>query len=140
MPSFAFIFRFLLSFISSFIHPPSYISTVFITRLFLHFSWRMLYMTSLLFISLSLLSSRSKHSVLSYLTLGIIPSESPFQTYVTVSANPYSPSGPYSPKSLYFASSTHPNRSSKFRARDFQRFLTVRMVQSSIPRGFPQYR
>lgn len=135
MPSFAFIFHFLLSFISSFIHPSSYISTVFITRSFLHFSRRVLYMTSLLFISLvSLLSSRSEHSVLSYLILGIITSESSFQTYVFISANLYSP------KSLYFASSTHPNKSSKFRAREFQQFLTVRMVQSSIPRGLPQYR
>jgi len=132
MPSFAFIFRFLLSSLL-YIYLLSYIS-IFITRslLLVHVIWLsyFTYLLSFIIIIINIMYYSISFSILS-------PASPCFRSCIIVSANPlFSLYNLLLPKSLYFASPTHPKRHSKFHARECQRFLTV--IQLTIPQGFLQ--
>lgn len=103
-----------------------YISIVFITHSFLTRAiWFLFYLSRLVYCHFA-------PNVFSFLIIDIITDEC--LSFRPIIANSLFP---LFPKSLYFAFSTHPNKSSKFHARKFQRFLTIR-IQPIIPRGFPQ--
>lgn len=107
MPSFAFIFRFLLPPLL-YIYLSFHISAPFLLSARSFACPRACYMAFLLFISLRLLSPRSKRIILSRYFHQRIPVL--YLICAVVSANPYSPYGPYSLKSLYFTFSTYPRR------------------------------